>query len=305
MDNAAPSQWTAQGFLGMINNNNPPMEIASSPRPVSVSLQEIKPTCGTTTTSRLHKDQALNCPRCSSSNTKFCYYNNYSLSQPRYFCKTCRRYWTEGGSLRNVPVGGGSRKNKRPSSSFSSSPSSKIIKLPDLVVGPSSLPQNPKTHEAQRDLNLTYPPDTTPTTDQQNPKSSSGIIASSSMGLSLSSFMPHMPVASDSSSNFYAAGGLNFQHLLGLKPTTSSFGSFSGHGFESGGFLGSLQGLQESGNGDDSNDGAKLFFPVEDGLKHQVTSTPRVDGQFGLQSRGQGDHSNGYWNGVLGTGGSW
>ncbi|KAJ6792786.1 Dof zinc finger protein DOF2.1 [Iris pallida] len=61
-------------------------------------------------------DQALKCPRCDSAHTKFCYYNNYSLSQPRYFCKTCRRYWTKGGSLRNVPVGGGCRKNKRPAS---------------------------------------------------------------------------------------------------------------------------------------------------------------------------------------------
>ncbi|XP_072999649.1 dof zinc finger protein DOF2.4-like [Typha latifolia] len=59
-------------------------------------------------------EQALKCPRCESTNTKFCYYNNYSLSQPRYFCKTCRRYWTKGGSLRNVPVGGGCRRNKRP-----------------------------------------------------------------------------------------------------------------------------------------------------------------------------------------------
>ncbi|KAK4387374.1 Dof zinc finger protein DOF3.5 [Sesamum angolense] len=56
----------------------------------------------------------VDCPRCASPNTKFCYYNNYSLTQPRYFCKTCRRYWTEGGSLVNVPVGGGSRKNRRP-----------------------------------------------------------------------------------------------------------------------------------------------------------------------------------------------
>ncbi|QCD78462.1 hypothetical protein DEO72_LG1g2095 [Vigna unguiculata] len=54
-----------------------------------------------------------NCPRCGSSNTKFYYYNNYSLTQPRYFCKGCRRYWTKGGSLRNVPVGGGCRKNIR------------------------------------------------------------------------------------------------------------------------------------------------------------------------------------------------
>ncbi|XP_022970445.1 dof zinc finger protein DOF2.1-like [Cucurbita maxima] len=70
---------------------------------------------------RPQPEQALKCPRCDSTNTKFCYYNNYSLSQPRYFCKSCRRYWTQGGTLRNVPVGGGCRKNKRSSSSSSSS----------------------------------------------------------------------------------------------------------------------------------------------------------------------------------------
>ncbi|KAK9747901.1 hypothetical protein RND81_02G022300 [Saponaria officinalis] len=62
-------------------------------------------------------DQNLKCPRCDSTYTKFCYYNNYNLSQPRYFCKTCRRYWTKGGSLRNIPVGGGCRKNNKKSSS--------------------------------------------------------------------------------------------------------------------------------------------------------------------------------------------
>ncbi|KGN49238.1 dof zinc finger protein DOF1.4 [Cucumis sativus] len=65
----------------------------------------------------------LKCPRCDSSNTKFCYYNNYSLSQPRHFCKACKRYWTRGGTLRNVPVGGGCRKNKRLKTSSSSSTS--------------------------------------------------------------------------------------------------------------------------------------------------------------------------------------
>ncbi|KAH9607782.1 hypothetical protein KSS87_022431, partial [Heliosperma pusillum] len=63
----------------------------------------------------------LKCPRCESNNTKFCYYNNYSLTQPRHFCKTCRRYWTRGGALRNVPVGGGCRRNKRTSSNNSNS----------------------------------------------------------------------------------------------------------------------------------------------------------------------------------------
>ncbi|GJN03853.1 hypothetical protein PR202_ga21341 [Eleusine coracana subsp. coracana] len=62
------------------------------------------------------------CPRCESRDTKFCYYNNYNTAQPRHFCKGCRRYWTKGGTLRNVPVGGGTR--KKPSSSSSSSPSS-------------------------------------------------------------------------------------------------------------------------------------------------------------------------------------
>ncbi|CAM0944437.1 unnamed protein product [Alopecurus aequalis] len=66
--------------------------------------------------------EAVKCPRCESTNTKFCYYNNYNLSQPRHFCKSCRRYWTKGGVLRNVPVGGGCRKAKR-SSSSSSTPS--------------------------------------------------------------------------------------------------------------------------------------------------------------------------------------
>ncbi|CAN6280130.1 unnamed protein product [Urochloa humidicola] len=66
--------------------------------------------------------EAVKCPRCESTNTKFCYYNNYNLSQPRHFCKSCRRYWTKGGVLRNVPVGGGCRKAKRSSPSSSSSP---------------------------------------------------------------------------------------------------------------------------------------------------------------------------------------
>ncbi|KAL7098527.1 hypothetical protein ACP275_09G023000 [Erythranthe tilingii] len=66
---------------------------------------------------RPQHEQSPKCPRCESTHTKFCYYNNYSLSQPRYFCKTCRRYWTKGGTLRNIPVGGGCRKNKKVSSS--------------------------------------------------------------------------------------------------------------------------------------------------------------------------------------------
>lgn len=90
---------------------------------------------------------ALKCPRCDSSNTKFCYYNNYSLSQPRHFCKACKRYWTRGGTLRNVPVGGGCRKNKR-------------VKrpAPGAIEGATSVPSanpNPPSSRTQIDISST------------------------------------------------------------------------------------------------------------------------------------------------------
>jgi hypothetical protein len=74
----------------------------------------------------------LPCPRCESTDTKFCYYNNYNLGQPRHFCKGCRRYWTRGGALRNVPVGGGTRKptpsarRKRPQAASTSSTTASV-----------------------------------------------------------------------------------------------------------------------------------------------------------------------------------
>ncbi|XP_051128926.1 dof zinc finger protein DOF3.2-like [Andrographis paniculata] len=60
---------------------------------------------------KLAVDPPLKCPRCGSCNTKFCYYNNYSLSQPRHFCRACKRYWTRGGTLRNIPARGASCRN--------------------------------------------------------------------------------------------------------------------------------------------------------------------------------------------------
>ena len=57
-------------------------------------------------------DKILPCPRCNSMDTKFCYYNNYNIHQPRHFCRGCQRYWTAGGSMRNLPVGAGRRKSK-------------------------------------------------------------------------------------------------------------------------------------------------------------------------------------------------
>ena len=97
----------------------------SSPSPAP------SPSSSTTTTTSNSENQNLRCPRCDSSNTKFCYYNNYNLTQPRHFCKTCRRYWTKGGALRNGPIGGGCRKNKNAiiSTSVAKSSSNKMKTL--------------------------------------------------------------------------------------------------------------------------------------------------------------------------------
>ncbi|GMI94259.1 cycling DOF factor 2 [Hibiscus trionum] len=63
-------------------------------------------------------DKILPCPRCNSLDTKFCYFNNYNVNQPRHFCKNCQRYWTAGGTMRNVPIGAGRRKNKHLASQY-------------------------------------------------------------------------------------------------------------------------------------------------------------------------------------------
>ncbi|KAL2906153.1 Dof zinc finger protein DOF5.3 [Bienertia sinuspersici] len=111
----------------------------SSPTQTCPSSTPILTTTTTTTTTtnspntntennNTTSQQNLRCPRCDSTNTKFCYYNNYNLTQPRHFCKTCRRYWTKGGTLRNVPIGGGCRKNKTTTNSGGSTPNSAFIK---------------------------------------------------------------------------------------------------------------------------------------------------------------------------------
>ncbi|KAJ6759726.1 DOF ZINC FINGER PROTEIN DOF5.4 [Salix purpurea] len=103
--------------------------------------------------------QPLKCPRCDSLNTKFCYYNNYNLSQPRHFCKSCRRYWTKGGVLRNVPVGGGCRKTKRSKPKQNSTPST----ASDTITTSTSRPQeqqerdhmSPNSHSSSESSSLT------------------------------------------------------------------------------------------------------------------------------------------------------
>lgn len=78
-------------------------------------------------------EKIIPCPRCKSMDTKFCYFNNYNVNQPRHFCKGCQRYWTAGGALRNVPVGAGRRKTKPPCRTFSGLPENCVFDSSGMV----------------------------------------------------------------------------------------------------------------------------------------------------------------------------
>lgn len=246
---------------------------------------------------RPQKEQALNCPRCNSTNTKFCYYNNYSLTQPRYFCKTCRRYWTEGGSLRNIPVGGGSRKNKRPSSSSSSTStnsSSRANKLPDLIV----TPPNPKILNEGQDLNLTFSQLVSSSSlENESNKLSSLELLTGRLTSNSNNFMPMQLLNPSDPTSFMLP-------IQDFKPTLS----FSIDGIGIGNGFGNLHGVHETTTtattttSTNTTTNGRLLFPFED-LK-TTTSHDNID-----HIRDHGDNttnnsSSGYWTGMLG-GGSW
>ncbi|RRT61834.1 hypothetical protein B296_00043888 [Ensete ventricosum] len=314
---------TEEVILG-IGLVKPVKEFASS-----TTITSGSDTCTTTRTQvterrpRPHKEQALNCPRCNSTNTKFCYYNNYSLTQPRYFCKTCRRYWTEGGSLRNVPVGGGSRKNKRSSMSsataISSSSCNSITEslatasapkkfYPDLIPPSILLATNAETPKLldKQDLSLAFRQHSIP---EYNDYLNLEISNANNISSSNSNYCAAVRALSDMEilkNNMSAKGigslmplpmtayptGLGLQ---GFRPPTLSFpfdGISGGGGGGSGdGGYGDLSGIQESVTG-------KLLFPLEV-LKPEVPSNNVAD-QFEVQ----GDDPPRYWNGVIG-GSSW
>ncbi|XP_021893095.1 dof zinc finger protein DOF3.7-like isoform X5 [Carica papaya] len=235
---------------------------------------------------RVRPQEQLNCPRCNSTNTKFCYYNNYSLTQPRYFCKTCRRYWTEGGSLRNVPVGGGSRKNKRSIASSGSSSSSSsattttsalsaLTRLPDLnppSLSQFSTHQNPKTQKGQ-DLNLSFP----------EGHHALELLGSAGRNINTSTMNAFIPQSMPDSNSLFPAGF----PLQDYKPTIS----FSIDGL--GNRPSNIQGVQENHGGN------RFFFPFGE-MKQLPNGTAD---QVEQQNKGQGP-SVGYWNGMMG-GGSW
>ncbi|KAL3526532.1 hypothetical protein ACH5RR_011188 [Cinchona calisaya] len=94
------------------NSKAPSVDNEAAPAKASKAEDEQNATSNSQDKILKKPDKILPCPRCNSMDTKFCYYNNYNVNQPRYFCKNCQRYWTAGGTMRNVPVGAGRRKNK-------------------------------------------------------------------------------------------------------------------------------------------------------------------------------------------------
>ncbi|KAI3997706.1 hypothetical protein MKX01_040679 [Papaver californicum] len=157
-------------------------------------------------------NQALKCPRCDSLNTKFCYYNNYNLSQPRHFCKSCRRYWTKGGVLRNVPVGGGIRKTKQQqkSSTSSSSSSNPNNKHGNTKSSSSSSSPEPNHHQYQKEKKKS---------NNNNSNSSSD---SSSLTATTTTATTTHEAASNSSSAVYHQQLLNFNDSAGFASQTTN-----------------------------------------------------------------------------------
>ncbi|RDX78469.1 Dof zinc finger protein DOF3.7, partial [Mucuna pruriens] len=241
--------------------------------------------------------EQLNCPRCNSTNTKFCYYNNYSLTQPRYFCKTCRRYWTEGGSLRNVPVGGGSRKNKKVTSATSSS-SSKVPDLnpPNLSVSALS-PQNPKIMHGGQDLNLAFPPihGMSPYVEMQNSDTTHHHQTSPSC-----SAPPPSLSALELLRSSMASRGLNPYAPSPLMPNSANNNALYPSGFpmqeaKPGLAFSSVDGMGNNRSYDHhqvQERGGRVLFPFGD-VKQLSTSGAEVE-----HNKEQGN-STGYWTGMI------
>ncbi|KAJ0979129.1 hypothetical protein J5N97_014603 [Dioscorea zingiberensis] len=107
-----PGQDSQHGSSDSFNGNGENHETSAQDDKVTEDVKNEQDQVGTDTKVLKKPDKILPCPRCNSMDTKFCYYNNYNVNQPRHFCKNCQRYWTAGGTMRNVPVGAGRRKNK-------------------------------------------------------------------------------------------------------------------------------------------------------------------------------------------------
>ncbi|XP_010523823.1 PREDICTED: dof zinc finger protein DOF2.5-like isoform X2 [Tarenaya hassleriana] len=283
--------------------------------------------------------EKLNCPRCNSTNTKFCYYNNYSLTQPRYFCRGCRRYWTEGGSLRNVPVGGSSRKNKRSSSAIfptsstsatsalsSSSSLGMTTKLPDLNPPVLFSGQNPKSTSTQQqkgssqDLNLlSFPvmqdghhhqnmsqflqmPKIENSITQPNPNGSLSSLYVSSSPVSALEFL-RTGVSSRGFNTFIPGPMIDSNTVL---YSSSGFPTIADYKPSNLSFAGNIGHNNNNGNtrshetNEDINGSGRVLFPFSEMKELSSTTTQEVGDNDDHQQKSQVNSSaNAYWSGMF------
>ncbi|KAJ4896373.1 Dof zinc finger protein DOF3.7 [Raphanus sativus] len=295
------TKWT-QGFQEMINvkpmdqmisntnNNNTSQQqqttfMATTTRPnataANVGSGGNNNNTATTMESRKARPQEkVNCPRCNSTNTKFCYYNNYSLTQPRYFCKGCRRYWTEGGSLRNVPVGGSSRKNKKSSTPLASHSNPKLPDLNPPVLFSSQIP-----NKSSKDLNLLSFPVMQDHHHALELLRSNGV---SSRGMN--TFLPGQML--DSNSVIYSS--LGFPTMVDYKQSNNNLSfSIDHHQGIGNNTINSNQRPEDNNHADDMNGASRVLFPFSD--MKELSST--------AQDKSHGNNT--YWSGMFtNTGGS-
>ncbi|XVF86786.1 hypothetical protein PTKIN_Ptkin18bG0070500 [Pterospermum kingtungense] len=208
------------------------------------------------------EQEQLKCPRCDSTNTKFCYYNNYNLSQPRHFCRNCRRYWTKGGALRNIPVGGGTRKNtKRSSSSSANNPK----RHPNAAAPDTTRNQKlPEPDPAQSSAaSLTMPQQVVLNSGVHN--SGSETDPTRMYVLSVDHQDRKMMDVGGSFSSLLASSGGQFGNLLeGLNPSGSGLKTVQMGDF--GGNLDSERGKNPgSGRDPDSNNNGESYLDVQEG----------------------------------------
>ncbi|CAN6905744.1 unnamed protein product [Brassica oleracea] len=294
------TKWT-QGFQEMINvkpmdqmisntNNSTsqqqqPTFIATTSRPNATvanggSGGNNNNTATTMETRKARPQEKVNCPRCNSTNTKFCYYNNYSLTQPRYFCKGCRRYWTEGGSLRNVPVGGSSRKNKRSSTPLASHSNPKLPDLNPPILFSSQIP-----NKSSKDLNLLSFPVMQDHHHALELLRSNGV---SSRGMN--TFLPGQMM--DSNSVLYSS--LGFPTMVDYKQSNNNLSfSIDHHQGIGNNTINSNQRAEDNNHADDMNGASRVLFPFSD-MKELSSTT---------QDKSHGNNT--YWSGMFtNTGGS-
>ncbi|KAK4771453.1 hypothetical protein SAY87_031985 [Trapa incisa] len=315
---------TAQWPQGLLVK---PLEEIIVPIPTTTALCAPKPSGNITASNsnggaerkpRPQKEQALNCPRCNSSNTKFCYYNNYSLTQPRYFCKTCRRYWTEGGSLRNIPVGGGSRKNKgRPSSSASSASTSAASSSAPPPLNHTLLDAHHHHHHlisgSKLGVSSSSPSTVAMACNSQNPNKGGqdlNLELLNSKGL-LSSFMS-MPLSVPHDPSGVYAYPSTHPRPHGFFPGFHEMKPAGGLGFSLDGVGGGFRNALHENPANINSGSGNLLFPFEqvkqsnDSMGSQNTGSAEDDHQHHQQQHRSDHqhHANGFWSGLMG-GGSW